>query len=255
MLHTHLSSLPQQPCLHQHPHHQLVISACGRGEIDLEGLQAPLSTLQACVVQGFASHAFFGEAGNRIIVVNLDGDEPALSDTRHPDHDALAPLFERSRLLTLPPEVRALADAALATLNRMPGDPVLARTLGTALIRACVLSERPRVVTRLQRRYRLDLARIDALIDARMGGPISVAELAGSVCLSPGWFQSVFKEETGLTPQQYVRQKRLMRARDLLCTTDWPMTRIAAETGFADASTFCHAFRRHFGMPPTRLRS
>ncbi|RMF17559.1 MAG: AraC family transcriptional regulator [Gammaproteobacteria bacterium] len=255
MLTTHLTALPQEPRVHQHAHHQLVLSACGQGEIDLEGLQAPLDGLHACVVEGAASHAFFGEAGNRIIVVNLDTDHPNLNQPDHPDYDALSPLFERSRLLCLPPAVRSLADACRQTLQHTPNDPVLTRALGVGLLRACILSLDPGQAVRAARRFRLDLARIDAYIDAHLSGPICVADLAGSVCLSPGWFKQAFKSATGESPAAYVRRKRLERAHALILDTPWPLSRIAAECGFADQSALAHAFRRHFGCAPSHLRT
>lgn len=254
MVTTFCSELPMQPAQHRHPYCQLVFAIEGQGEIDAEGKLAPLHPLSAYLVSGDCWHAFFGKQGNRIVVVNFDPDFVPLVDPTHPEHDRLCALIATPRPIPLVPEIHALAKSAASSLARLGNDTLLCQSLGTALLRAALLAcsadRHPTV-----RCHRLDLARIDAFIDAHLAEPITVTDLANCVFLSPSWFQHVFKAITGETPLRYVQRRRLERARTLLLETALPLHRIATTTGFADLSTFSHAFSRYFGYPPSRLRT
>jgi PAS domain S-box-containing protein len=84
--------------------------------------------------------------------------------------------------------------------------------------------------------------------------PLTVADLAGEVSMSPSHFSRTFKEHFGVTPHNYLRRVRLMAACDLLSTTDLPMSAIADRTGFYDQSHLSNDFRRDRGMSPAAYR-
>lgn len=63
-----------------------------------------------------------------------------------------------------------------------------------------------------------------------------------------------FKDATGLTPMRYLRIFRLEEANKQLRITDSDVGEIAARCGFADANYFTRCFRKHFGVPPTKVR-
>jgi AraC-like DNA-binding protein len=60
--------------------------------------------------------------------------------------------------------------------------------------------------------------------------------------------------ETGLTPEQWRRQARLLAARALL-QSGRSVTRTAADVGFGSASSFTSSFRLAYGIKPSRLKA
>ena len=64
-----------------------------------------------------------------------------------------------------------------------------------------------------------------------------------------------FGDEAGQSPLEYLQAARVARARHLLESTDKPVARIAAEVGYADASTFGVIFSRHTGRRPREYRT
>ena len=74
------------------------------------------------------------------------------------------------------------------------------------------------------------------------------------VFLSPGYLSTVFKEETGMTLNRFIRVVRMNKAKELLETTNMKITGIAKEIGFSNSSYFCRSFREFFGDTPESCR-
>jgi AraC family transcriptional regulator len=53
-----------------------------------------------------------------------------------------------------------------------------------------------------------------------------------------------------LTPQQYLMQRRVERAKDLLARNDLPIVEVSAQVGFKNQSHFTTFFRRYTAMTP-----
>ena len=91
-------------------------------------------------------------------------------------------------------------------------------------------------------------------ISEHLKEPLRLDTLAQAACLSPCYFSRVFLRTTGMTPHQYVLETRLRSARFLLSSTQRSVKEIAADTGFADASSFCAFFRARTGYTPSAYR-
>jgi transcriptional regulator GlxA family with amidase domain len=62
------------------------------------------------------------------------------------------------------------------------------------------------------------------------------------------------KAKYELTPNEYLQEFRLERAKRLLVTTEWPIERIAEEVGFRYSPYFSACFMRSVGLSPIRFR-
>jgi len=93
------------------------------------------------------------------------------------------------------------------------------------------------------------------LVEDDLAAPLAVADLAARAAVSPFHFSRLFRAATGATPHQYVLQRRLAHARDLLVRTDLPLGQVAARCGFADQSHLTRHVRRHLGRTPAVLRA
>lgn len=85
-------------------------------------------------------------------------------------------------------------------------------------------------------------------------GDLSPDHLAAMVYLSPGYLSAVFKEETGVTINRYVREVRMNKAKELLENTNMKILSISAEVGFSSSTYFCRSFREFFGVSPESCR-
>lgn len=98
------------------------------------------------------------------------------------------------------------------------------------------------------------LRRVTSLIEDRLTEDLGLAELAFEVGLSPSHFSSLFRKTTGLSPHQYIVQRRLEHAQRLLSSTRLSIGEIAATVGFYDQSHLVRQMRRVMGVTPTYIR-
>ena len=80
------------------------------------------------------------------------------------------------------------------------------------------------------------------------------AELASALGYHAGYIARCMVEVFGCTPQQFLLYYRLDRAKLLLLTTDWPIAKVAEESGFRQLPHFSRLFSAHAGLSPHRFR-
>jgi AraC family transcriptional regulator, arabinose operon regulatory protein len=81
-----------------------------------------------------------------------------------------------------------------------------------------------------------------------------IAELAALVNLSASRFRHLFKEETGQSVTQYLRELRLERAELLLRTTFLSIKEVMSDAGLTSVSHFVQYFKRKYGRTPSAYR-
>lgn len=91
-------------------------------------------------------------------------------------------------------------------------------------------------------------------IDRNFTSDISVTQIAARFYVSPSHLTHSFHEQTGYSPKQYIKLLRLSYARELMETTDLPVTDVAIKCGFADVNNFIRAFRQTYSVPPGKWR-
>nr|WP_180203000.1 AraC family transcriptional regulator [Pseudomonas sp. SbOxS1]NYU02583.1 helix-turn-helix transcriptional regulator [Pseudomonas sp. SbOxS1] len=84
---------------------------------------------------------------------------------------------------------------------------------------------------------------------------IRISVVAKECSLSRSHFSRAFKKATGHSPRDWFQLARLTRAQELLEQTDFSISQVALECGFADQPHFTKIFSRSFGMPPGKWRA
>ena len=99
--------------------------------------------------------------------------------------------------------------------------------------------------------------RIQTVIDYIMLNPTeeyTSDKLSGMAEVAETTFRRLFKEATGKTATEFIRQVRLTTAARLLLVSNDPVNCSAHDVGFEDANHFTRVFRQAFGMTPGRYR-
>ncbi len=79
---------------------------------------------------------------------------------------------------------------------------------------------------------------------------------AAKVCLTPKYFSTVIRQETGHTAAWWIHRQVVSEAKNLLTMRpDLNIQAIADQLGFADQATFSRYFHRETGLYPTEFRT
>lgn len=92
-------------------------------------------------------------------------------------------------------------------------------------------------------------------IEAHLGEPIAIEDLAGVAGMSPAHFSRLFKEVIGDSPYQFVMNYRVEQAKKMLTDQSRPLAGIALACGFADQPHFGRIFKRLTGLTPGDFRT
>ena len=96
--------------------------------------------------------------------------------------------------------------------------------------------------------------RVIEKIENSLADKIRIEELAEMVGLSRSHFSRAFQATTGQSPQEFLIQRRLCEARNLLADTEQAISDIALTSGFSSQSHMTKAFKKHLGITPKQYR-
>lgn len=182
----------------------------------------------------------------------LSGDAARLAARLDHEHAALT-------TLPVPPEVVRLAESMLdesASPARPCGDLIqesralelLARVLETASGAASSAA----VAAPSHADARLRAAQ--DFLAAHLDQDVTLAEAASAACVSVSTLQRLFRDRLGVPVYEYLRRLRLAEARRFLERGEGPVTEAALRAGYTSPANFATAFKREFGIPPSRCR-
>lgn len=83
---------------------------------------------------------------------------------------------------------------------------------------------------------------------------ITIEDLAAYTDLSPSYLSRLFKKELGISVSDYIREKKIDKAQNLLKYSDFTPVEIANYLSFSSQSHFIQAFEKMVGMTPKKYR-
>jgi AraC-like DNA-binding protein len=102
---------------------------------------------------------------------------------------------------------------------------------------------------------RYKLRRAVEFVDANLDQVIHLKDMARVADVSLFHFHRQFKKTTGLTPHQFIVQRRVEQAKVLLAQSNLPIVDVAVRVGFMDQSHFTTTFRKLTSMTPRMYRN
>jgi AraC-like DNA-binding protein len=140
----------------------------------------------------------------------------------------------------LPPETIHIAD--------------IQAMVGLLMELACTAAMPPLHLSPSDHLHRSVITQMAADMAASPHEATSIKQLADNAGYSPAHFSRIFKQIMGTSPQHYLMEARINRARQLLQETDWSITRIAEVMGYRDVYFFSRQFKHVTGLPPSSVR-
>ena len=85
-------------------------------------------------------------------------------------------------------------------------------------------------------------------IEKNFQTPLSVAEIADQLKISPNYLSSLFRQEFGITIIKYTNQLRMQEARKLIKEQKYTIAEIAQRVGLSDTRYLQRLFKKHYGL-------
>ena len=89
-------------------------------------------------------------------------------------------------------------------------------------------------------------------IESNYSQPMRVQDIAAGLGLNRSYFCRLFRQQTGLSPQEYIVSCRLAKAAQFMTEHGMSQEEAARQAGYPDVFSFSRMFRRKYGMPPGR---
>lgn len=99
------------------------------------------------------------------------------------------------------------------------------------------------------------LWRARLLIDSSFDSPLNLDAMSGEACFSRYHFIRLFKRVFNRTPHQYLMEKRIERAKELLASSRLSVTDVCFEVGFQSLGSFSTLFHKRVGASPVIYRT
>jgi AraC-like DNA-binding protein len=224
---------PQTRALHRHliaqhlPDHSIRDVGDGRAALDLLTRETPtLIVLDLVIpeVDGFA----------------------VLEALRANPRTAFVPVLVLSGKALSADDVRRLAEARVIYQTK---DMLAERELAEALRRTLARDEPlPPHTSAL-------VKQAIAFIQQHYDNPMTLQEVADALGVNRHYLGRIFQQELGLSPWQYLIRYRVLRAKELLRTTNDTIAQVATRVGFDTATYFSHIFHREVGCSPRAFRA
>lgn len=230
-----LRSYSRETNAHQHDYHQLVLPVTGRLEMNIGDKVGDVSVEQGAIIPAGQAHGFAAHEVNCFVVADVP--------------IALAPALEH--LPAFIPIDAALAQYVIFLHQKLrQGDSSKNSERQMLLLLVQMLRERFGGVIHLDRRIEAACAHLDQYFNQS----VSLAQLAIIASISPRQLSELFSRQLGMTPQQYLIEKRMQMAWKMIEGSDLSVQQIANRAGYKSLSAFSDRFRKHFGHSPRHFR-
>jgi AraC family transcriptional regulator len=154
-----------------------------------------------------------------------------------------------------------LHHVAMLLLAELKSNGIMGRLYAESLTQVLVIhllrhysTSTPTITSKNRSLTRTQLQQAIDYVHAHLDRDLSLAELASVINIAPTYFASLFKQEMGISPHQYVIQQRVEQAKSMLSKTDLAIADIALQVGFSSQSHLTKQFKRITGITPKQVR-
>jgi len=98
------------------------------------------------------------------------------------------------------------------------------------------------------------LGRAREFIDHCYDHPLNLDQISEKACFSRYHFLRLFRQAFNKTPHQYLIERRIEKAKELLCSDELRVTDVCFEVGFQSLGSFSSLFHKWVGHAPITYR-
>lgn len=244
---------------------RLFFAVSGGGYIETNGNQHPLVPPCVLIIPAGTSYKIVPEQNLKMYIVNFDYTEDFsyIRQSFHPYSEAFPGVLQNIRftdalLLNFPlylersGQFEGQIRRIVRTFHEKSAfcDEYLSAALKSVIIGAVRLS----MITRENREYSAQVEAIRKYIQNNYTGDISNDAISAHFHFSPAYMGRIFKRETGLSVHRYLVLYRIDIARELISSSHYSISEIAALVGFSDYPHFSKTFKAITGKTPMQYQ-
>ena len=227
-----IRSYTRQAKCHAHSYHQLVMPVQGSITIIVGDYHGMVSVGDCVVIKAGLSHEFSAAEDARFLVIDTEYLPCQVINTE-------APTF-------------SLSPSLLAFVHFI--EQQLVTVISASLVEKLYTLFYELLSTHdISKKKDKRIEKAIALITNDLSQTYTNLEIAQHVYLSVTQFKHLFKSQMGLSCQSYITQLRINKAKALLSYTDTPISLIAEQVGYLNASAFSRKFREQVGVSPSHF--
>lgn len=251
---------PKEYEYHYHDFHKLIWFISGEVEYHIEGKSYKLEPHDILLVNRGEIHKPFVTAGTEYerYVFYIS---PDFLDEHSEGEDTLDLCFrmalkEQGNVIRLSPSESRTLFETVKLLDRAGKEEIYASRMYCRILflkllielnRCCISN--PEVFHKMAR-YDKKVVEIIHYINENLASDLTIETLSDKFFLSKYHMMRKFKEETGYSMHQYILEKRILAARNLILEGS-AATVASVECGFKDYSTFSRAYKKLLGRLPS----
>lgn len=222
------------PHSHTHNFHQIVLAVQGCLDIQIEQEEGRADQETAAIISQGKEHRFASAEENNFLIIDL-------APEHFPQIEAM-PCF-----VPLNTGLKHYVQCLQYSFHN-PIKPSLQGAMLQVLVDLLAQDYLPN--KRLDKRIKV----AKDFLDQHFAQPISFQDLSKKACISQRQLLALFKQQLGVTPRQYLLDKRMAHAKQLLEQSSLPIQIVAEQSGYQSLSAFSSRFTQHFGQSPKHFR-
>lgn len=219
---------------HTHPYYELVYYYEGSGSVNIMDKPFPFSPGSFSVSAPNHYHNERGEKGTVLIYISFTLTGTSIADGIYRDPDGSIG--------------RLMKECYKELQDRKPMFQLFLNNLAERIILSIL-----RLGHKNESANEDNFSYILNYIDMGYNLNLSVKDIAKNIGYSYDYFRELFFKHTGVSVKDYLLKKKIEHAKSLLVSTDYPLSQIAAQSGFSSASHLCMIFRTKLGVTPQQF--
>lgn len=226
---TRIENLSMEEQSHHHAHGQYVVSLRGSIQIQCMGRELLVDEKNFVYIPSGMAHTFRSLEQNEALIINVPLNMVPKRDLEVMEEFSIIPIDEKLSMILklIRMEMEEVADSTSIEYLYMFMYDTLRRTKRSKSIE---------------------------YITSHFDQEIRVAQLAAIEHYNENYYRAWFKRQTGMTPKEYIVKLRMEKAKILLITTKYGISKIANQVGYNQNSSFTRIFKETVGRAPLDYR-
>ncbi len=249
-----------QSILHAHPFSELFYVVSGSGVFVTEEIEFPVGKNDMVIINPNVQHTEKSESASPLeyIVLGIDGlsfsfDKLTSAQDGISMHVASGTVYKYNMQNSY---IYAYLNIMLEEITHRDSNyEIVCQNLLEVLLTCMLRNDNLSIVQNKSTILSRECAQIKTYLDSNYSENITLDTLADSTHMNKYYMVHAFTKYTGISPINYLIQKRIQEGKSLLESANYSISQISATLGFSSQSYFSQAFKRATGKTPIQYRN